>query len=72
MNPGTSLFVPQGNIGVRDKGINTSPFTIHSAWVTAKRLKREKGDLLGVTHVITFFSDKWDPTVSPLQTALIA
>jgi hypothetical protein len=31
MNPGTNLFIPQGNIGVRDKGINTSPFTIHSA-----------------------------------------
>jgi hypothetical protein len=44
MNPGTSLFVPQGNIEVRDKGINTSSFTIHSAWVTAKRFKREKGE----------------------------
>jgi hypothetical protein len=41
-------------LGVRDKGINTSAFTTHSVWVTAKRLKREKGDLLGVTHVITF------------------
>jgi hypothetical protein len=55
MNPGTSSFVPQGNIKVRDKGINTPPFTIHSTWVTAKRLKREKGDLSGVTHGITFF-----------------
>jgi hypothetical protein len=54
MNPETSSFVPQGNIRVGDKGINTSPFTIHSVWVTAKRLKREKGDLLGVTHGITF------------------
>jgi hypothetical protein len=42
MNPGMISFVPQGNIKVRDKGINTPPFTIHSTWVTAKRLKREK------------------------------
>jgi hypothetical protein len=40
MNPGTNLFVSQGNVRVRDKGINTSPFTIYSTWVTAKRLKR--------------------------------
>jgi hypothetical protein len=38
----TSLFVPQENFGVKDKGINTPPSTVHLRWMTLKRFRREK------------------------------
>jgi hypothetical protein len=71
MNSGATLFVPQGNTEHKIKGINTPPSSIHSAWVTAERIEREERSL-GCHHVIIFFSDKWDPPGSPLQTALTA
>jgi hypothetical protein len=42
LNSGASLFVPQGNFGVKGEGINTPPPTIHLRWMTLKRFRREK------------------------------
>jgi hypothetical protein len=42
LNSGISLFIPQGNVGINDKGINTPPSTVHSRWMILKRFRREK------------------------------
>jgi hypothetical protein len=42
LNAGTSLFVPQGNIEIKDKDINTPPSALHSRWMTLKRFGRKK------------------------------
>jgi hypothetical protein len=44
-NSGAILFVPQGNPEHRTEDIYTSASTVPLAWVTARRLKREKGSL---------------------------
>jgi hypothetical protein len=54
LNSGISLFVPQENVGIKDKGINTLPSTVHSKWMTLKRFRREKEISRGVIHVIIF------------------
>jgi hypothetical protein len=43
LNSGTSLFVPQGNIRIKGKGINTPSSTVHLRWMILKRFKRDKG-----------------------------
>jgi hypothetical protein len=45
LSSGTSLFIPQRNVGIKDKGINTSQSTVHLRWMTLKRFRRER-DLL--------------------------
>jgi hypothetical protein len=67
----SNSFVPQGNIRVKNKGINTSPSTVNSAWVTTERLKRE-GRSLGCHPCDHVFSDKWDLPDSPTQVASTA
>jgi hypothetical protein len=42
LNSGTSLFVPQGSIRIKGKGINAPPSTVHLRWMTLKRFRREK------------------------------
>jgi hypothetical protein len=49
-----SLFVPQENFGIKDKGINIPLSTVHSVWVTAERLKREERSL--GCHPCDYFS----------------
>jgi hypothetical protein len=41
LNSGTSLFIPQRNVGIKDKGINTPPPPVHSKWMTLRRFKRD-------------------------------
>jgi hypothetical protein len=41
-NPGMNPLVPQGNVRVRDKDINTPPPPTHSRWLTLGRFQREK------------------------------
>jgi hypothetical protein len=42
LKSGTSSFVPQGNVGVKDKGINTPPSAVYSRWMTLERFRRKK------------------------------
>jgi hypothetical protein len=42
LSSGTNPFVPQENVGVKCKDINTPPSTVHSRWMTLKRFRREK------------------------------
>jgi hypothetical protein len=42
LNFETSLFVLQGNVGIKSKDINIPPSTVHSRWMTFKRYMREK------------------------------
>jgi hypothetical protein len=41
-NPGTNSLVPQRNVRVRDRDINTPPPPAHSRWLTLRRFQREK------------------------------
>jgi hypothetical protein len=41
-NPGTNSLIPQGNVRVRDRDINTPPPPAHSRWLTLRRFQREK------------------------------
>jgi hypothetical protein len=49
-----SLFVPQGNFGIKGKGINIPLSIVHSVWMTAERLKREERSLW--CHLCDYFS----------------
>jgi hypothetical protein len=60
-NSGATLFVPQENSGHKIKSINTPLSPLHSAWVTAERIEREKRDLSGVTMWL-YFHWQVDPT----------
>jgi hypothetical protein len=42
LKSGISSFVPQENVGIKDKGINTPPSIVHSRWMTLERFRREK------------------------------
>jgi hypothetical protein len=67
LKSGTSSFVPQENVGIKDKGINTPPSTVHSRWMTLNRFRREKKRYLEVSSMQSFSSDKRDPPDSPPQ-----
>jgi hypothetical protein len=41
-NPGTNALIPQGNVRVRDRDINTPAPPAHSRWLTLRRFQREK------------------------------
>jgi hypothetical protein len=55
-NPGTNPLVPQGNIKVRDKDINTQPPPIHSRWLTPQEISERENLLMGQPYDYIFLT----------------